>query len=290
MVIKNKYGFFELAGKPSLAELSDYYSRKYYQEGKGSYQTTYSPAELEYANNKIIQKHHAFKALLDNRKELSLLDVGCGEGFCLKYFKDLGWRVKGCDFSEYGVRTQNPDCVDDVLVGDIYKHIKNLIDTGEKFDVVWLDNILEHVLDPLQLLKWCKELSAEGGALIVEVPNDFSLLQNYLYEKKLIAKQFWLAIPDHISYFNRSGLENIAEEAGWKGFRFLADFPIDFNLANKNANYVADRSKGKAAHEQRVILDGLFHSVSVDGTNRLYEALADLGMGRQLIGIFVHGS
>jgi len=285
MVVENKYGFFELEKKPTVTELSEYYGKKYYQEEK-LYSHTYSPEELEYTHNKITQKHFAFKELLADNIQLKLLDIGCGEGFCLKHFKDLGWDVTGCDFSEFGLKTHNPDCIGNVLVGDIYEQLAALIKADRKFDVIWLDNILEHVLEPLELLGLCKQLSKEKGVLIIEVPNDFSRLQTHLYNNKIIDKQFWVAIPDHISYFNKAGLANICREAGWQSLRFLSDFPIDFNLANKEANYVMDRTKGKAAHQQRVLLDNLFHTISIEDTNKLYEALADLGMGRQIIGIF----
>jgi hypothetical protein len=35
-----------------------------------------------------------------------------------------------------------------------------------------------------------------------------------------------------------------------------------------------------------VFVDNMLHNISVDGTNKLYEALADLGLGRQNIAIF----
>ena len=286
MVIKNKYGFNELEEKPSNDELGEYYSKKYYQEQKSTYSHMYSSIELKYIKNKISQKYYAFKDLLVNSSKHSLLDIGCGEGFCMKYFMDMGWDVTGCDYSEYGIKTHNPACSNNILVGNIYDKIEALIAKSQKFDVIWLDNVLEHVLDPLGLLIQCRKLSKENGILIIEVPNDFSALQRFLYSSNIIHQEFWIAIPDHISYFNKEGLEKICSEAGWRSFRILSDFPIDFNLANQDANYVTDRTKGKEAHIQRILLDNLFSDISIEKTNRLYEALADLGLGRQIIGIF----
>lgn len=288
MIKKNKYGYYEIQEKPTLEELSEYYNKKYYQEEKNAYQHNYSEAEIQFLHNKISQKHLAFSKKLKGKDSYTLLDVGCGEGFCLKHFKELGWEVTGCDFSDFGIKTHNPDCMQNMLVGDIYEHLSALTKAGKLFDVIWLDNVLEHVLNPLELLVMCRKLSTPNGILIIEVPNDFSTLQNHLLENNLIDNQFWIAIPDHVSYFNKAGLINICEEARWEGFRFLSDFPIDFNLANPEANYILDRKKGKAAHQQRVMLDNLFHQISPEGANNLYEAFADLGLGRQIIGIFIN--
>ncbi|NSL89780.1 class I SAM-dependent methyltransferase [Chitinophaga sp. Mgbs1] len=286
MITKNQYGFIELKEKPTNDELRNYYNTKYYQENKSSYQHIYEEEELKYIRNKIEQKFVAFKEQLVPKPQYSILDVGCGEGFCVKYFLDQGWDAYGCDFSEFGVKTHNADCVDRIMVGNIYDKLEELQHGKNKYDVIWLDNILEHVLDPLALIKICQNLATPQGIMVVEVPNDFSVLQNYLYANKYIDRQFWVAIPDHISYFNKEGLLNLCSAGFWTPIRVLSDFPIDFNLANRESNYVNDKSKGRAAHQQRMILDNLFHSISVEKTNKLYEALADLGLGRQLTGIF----
>lgn len=286
MVKKNKYGYYELINKPSENELKEYYKMKYYQEEKSTYQLFYSEEEIKYTLNKIDQKFHALKKFLPSKEKFELLDVGCGEGFCIKYFKDKGWNALGCDFSDFGIKKHNPKYANNVLVGDIYEQLMLLVNKKRHFDLIWLDNVLEHVFNPIHLLKLCKKLVYKNGILIVEVPNDFSLLHQKLYDKKLIDNNFWIAIPDHISYFNREGLIRICEEAKWYSQIVLSDFPIDFNLANPNSNYIADKMKGKGAHEQRIFLDNLFHSISIEDTNKLYKIFADMGLGRQVIGIF----
>ena len=52
-VILNKYNFYELAKKPTIAELEEYYSKKYYQDNKGSYEINYSEEEILYFNYPI---------------------------------------------------------------------------------------------------------------------------------------------------------------------------------------------------------------------------------------------
>lgn len=282
----NKFGFYSLQKKPSDAELKKYYSDKYYQEDKASYRKTYPKEEKIYINNKIGQKYLLMQDLLPKDKKLKILDIGCGEGFCLSYFHKKNWEVLGLDFSKFGLIVHNPDLKRFIIDGDIYENIEVLKKRGKKFDLIWLDNVLEHVLDPLKLLTDCYSLTSGNGLLLIEVPNDFSKLQLELKKQRVIKRDFWVKVPDHISYFNKEGLINICRKAGWNNEKIVADFPIDFNLFNPDTNYILDKKKGNGVHLQRIKADNLMHQISVEKTNKYYEALADLGLGRQITAIF----
>lgn len=287
MISINEFGFYSINEKPTAQELENYYAQKYYQEGKGSYKKQYSDEETQYFYNKIAQKHLLLSSYThDLHKPYSLLDVGCGEGFTLNYFKRNGWEVLGLDYSSYGVQTHNPDYISHVLTGDIYSNLNNLYSANKQFSVVWLDNVLEHVLNPLDLLQMCRNLVVQGGILVIEVPNDFSAVQLKLRELALINNDFWVVLPDHISYFNKQGLINLCKTASWDCCKIIGDFPIDFNLFNPESNYNIDFTKGKGAHLQRVRVENLLHNISPEKTNALYEILSDMGLGRQIIGIF----
>lgn len=289
-VVLNNYGFYELAKKPSNEELKEYYAKKYYQENKSSYQSQYTAEELIYFRNKIEQKYSVIHRLLPTSSSRSLLDIGCGEGFTLKFFKEKNWDITGIDFSDFGCKQFNPDCLPNLFVGDIYEQLHSFTHSNKRFDVIWLDNVLEHVLDPLHLLRECKKLLQPDGLVIVEVPNDFSILQQHLMNKKHIGSEFWIAIPDHISYFNHKGLSTLAASAGLKNEFTMSDFPIDFNLVNPDTNYNKDKAKGKNTHHARVELDNLMHSISPEKTVNYYQALADLGLGRQIVMFLKHQS
>lgn len=285
-IIKNKYGFFELKDKPSEEELKGYYTEKYYQEDKGNYQQKYNEEELEYIFNKLEQKFSIIQKEISSEAIGSVLDIGCGEGWALKFFKEKGWKVQGLDFSEEGCRNHNPDYVKYISFGDISDNIENLIVNKKKFDIIWIDNVLEHVLSPLSLLEKCYELANKGGILVIEVPNDFSIVQKQLLKSRHINKEFWVAIPDHLSYFNKEGLVAVCEAAEWTLLEVIGDFPIDFNLFNPRSNYIQNGEVGRSCHLARVEIENLLHSISVEKTNMLYKAFADLGLGRQLIGFF----
>jgi 2-polyprenyl-3-methyl-5-hydroxy-6-metoxy-1,4-benzoquinol methylase len=210
------------------------------------------------------------------------LDVGCGEGFTLSFFKNLNWEVKGFDFNSHGLEAQNPDCLGYIVTGDIFSLLESEISSNQKYEIIWLQNVLEHVLEPISLLKKLHVLMSPNGITVISVPNDFSTLQQKALEHGHINQKFWVALPDHLSYFNYNSLFKVVEATGWNCLEILADFPIDWFLFNPHTNYIRDKNVGKAAHSTRVELENLIHTQSADKVNIFYAALARLGFGRNL--------
>ncbi|MEX6504817.1 class I SAM-dependent methyltransferase [Jiella sp. M17.18] len=280
---RHPLGFLEAADRPTPEGLAAYYSDVYYQTERGNYRREYSPLERDAIRLRIEQRSEQAIALLGRDRPGRLLDVGCGEGFVLKAFAERGWEVTGIDFSRTGVETMNPDMTSHVEQGDIFALLETRIAADESFDLVWLGNVLEHVLDPVGLLQALHRLVRPDGILVATVPNDGSGYQEALLEAGDIDHRFWIAIPDHLSYFSGESLRSTAEATGWETLALLADFPVDLFLAHPGSNYVADRSRGPAAHQARLRLERLIGAAGPERANRFYAALADVGLGRNLI-------
>lgn len=281
---KHPLGFWEIAAKPTSPELQQYYADKYYQEAKGSYELEYTEDELLYFKAKLEQRstvlQHHLSSLSSGAKRL--LDVGCGEGYALAFFREQGWSVKGIDFSSAGVESKNPSCMDVLVTGDIFALLQAEIAAGETYDVVWLQNVLEHVIDPLDLLKSLRTLVSPGGLAVVTVPNDCSITQCGALDNQHIDSAFWVAPPDHLTYFDHDSLTNAANETGWECLEMLGDFPVDWFLFHPGSNYVRDKSAGKAAHKARVQIENLIHKQPIEDVLRFWSATAKLGIGRDI--------
>lgn len=283
---RHPLGFWEVSSKPTPHELHDYYSSKYFQEGKGSYELTYSEDEVSYFKAKIEQRWFVLKDHLStNNERTRLLDVGCGEGYALAFFREQGWSVKGIDFSSAGVKSKNPDCIDTLITGDIFTLLQDEITAGRTYDVVWLQNTLEHVLEPLDLLRSLRMLVPSGGLAVVTVPNDCSITQRAALAHRHIDSAFWVVPPDHLTYFDHESLSRVADETGWECIEMLGDFPVDWFLFHPASNYVRDHSKGKAAHIARVQLENLIHAQPIEDVIRLWSAMAKIGFGRDITAI-----
>ena len=286
----NTFGYFEVFPKPTSIELKEYYSEKYYQvpeENNSTYSLKYQKEELDYINNKIDLKYLILCEIFKSKKSYRLLDVGCGEGFSLNFFYEKEWDVLGLDFSDYSISSFHPHLTKKFIKGDIFDSIATLKNNLEKFDVIILDNVLEHVIDPLGLIETTYEMLNDGGVLVVEVPNDFSDLQNALFEKNMIKEKYWVAIPDHLNYFSKESLISACHSVGFKIQKVIGDFPMEWLLANDNSNYVNDKTNGKNAHKARLFIENFLSEKSnkIDLIN-FYEALSNINQGRLVTGFF----
>lgn len=279
---KNALGYWELAVKPSEHELQEYYAQKYYQDYKGTHQASYSPQELEFIEAKIQQRSAMIDQLLPQNSTKTFLDVGCGEGFQLSYFLQQGWEVKGLDFSSDGMAKQNPSCLPFLEAGNIYDLLAQEVASGRTYQVVWLQHVLEHVIDPQELLRELLKLVSEDGCAVITVPNDFSNLQLTALETEKIKSPFWVQLPDHLSYFDAASLKATTEANGWECRQIMADFPIDWFIMNDAANYVENKQQGKAAHNARVALENLIQQQPMSAVLEFWTALANIGMGRSI--------
>ncbi len=292
----NTYGFYEINEKPAPEALQKYYEQRYYQEALTTYTAAYSPEEQEHFNGLLRLRHWVLENLpaataipgepLPRAASSSqrFLDIGCGEGWALAYFKRQRWEVTGLDFSNFALTQFHPDLLPHLRTGDLFESLRQLVAEEQRFEILWLDNVLEHVLEPAELLRLCRQLVAPGGALLVDVPNDFSALQQHALSTGAIDRPFWVVLPDHLSYFNSTGLRNLVEDTGWQVARLLGDHPIDLNLLTTHSNYVMNRAVGKAAHQARVAQDNfLLRTAPLPAVATYYEALAGMGLGRSIV-------
>ncbi|HQT42409.1 MAG TPA: class I SAM-dependent methyltransferase [Halothiobacillus sp.] len=134
-----------------------------------------------------------------------LLDVGFGNGGFLKLASEMGWHAEGIDFDPKAVavakaRGLNVRCAS----------AADLSAQNEQFDIITLSHVIEHVHDPIILLKDLYRLLKPGGILWLETPNLDSLG----------AKRFgrnWMALdpPRHLVLFNTDSLRNSLAQAGF---------------------------------------------------------------------------
>ena len=103
-----------------------------------------------------------------------VLDIGCGGGLLAEVLSDLGAIVTAIDASE---KTINVAKAHAKKVGSNVNYIKasleefSKIKPKAKFDVITCLQMLEHVPDPLQILKKCSDLLNQDGDLFLSTIN-----------------------------------------------------------------------------------------------------------------------
>lgn len=279
--VRTKRGFYQYHPLPTDEELRDYYANKYYQEGRGSYEVSYSDEEISWFRLKssLIYKKVA-RLVPDGRKKV--IDVGCGEGWLLAEFHQRGHSVRGLDFSNAGIEKFHPQLLPFFEKGNLYELLKNEIRSGVLFDIISLCNVIEHVKYPVKLLEDVRKMMHPSCVLIIVAPNDFSLLHEYLMKKHILSEKWWLCYPDHLSYFNKESMCNLLRDLDFEIRSIVADNPIDLNLLNENSNYIRDKTKGKNTHLFRVRADNFLGGIDKDKLLALYEILGSMGVGRNL--------
>jgi 2-polyprenyl-3-methyl-5-hydroxy-6-metoxy-1,4-benzoquinol methylase len=134
-----------------------------------------------------------------------LLDVGCGNGLFLDHMRHLGWEVVGVEPDEEAAFVAREKLGLEVFQGSL----EEAKFSDGHFDAITMNHVIEHVPDPIGLLKECRRVLRLGGKLIVATPNVGSLGAHVFGEH-------WrgLEVPRHIFLFSPRSLRTCAERSG----------------------------------------------------------------------------
>lgn len=136
-----------------------------------------------------------------------LLDFGCGGGSFLERMSQQGWQTMGVDVSEQAVQRIREELGLEAVVGTLpHPDLEPC-----SFDVITMWHSLEHVHQPLQVLREARRLLAPGGKLIVAVPNIDSVPFRWFG-----SAWFALDLPRHLTHFAPWTLHLMLEQAGFR--------------------------------------------------------------------------
>ncbi len=174
------------------------------------------------------------------RKLNRVLDIGCSFGGFLNAAKNLGWNAKGVeavyDVGRYGKELHNLD----IFIG-------TLEEAGMEpasFDVIRLNNVIEHIPLPSQFLADVNKLLRKGGLLSISTPNYDS------YSVSICGKE-WIYFDGqhHIVLFTPSTLREILDKNGFttvllstKGFHIRVKDNVSHNLAKETLLKLSEKA------------------------------------------------
>lgn len=98
----------------------------------------------------------------------TLLDIGCADGRFVYAAARVGLDARGIDHSGRLIDEGNRRYGGDRLSRT---SIEELVETAQRFDIVTLFEVVEHVPDPADLLRRARGLLHPGGTLFVSTPN-----------------------------------------------------------------------------------------------------------------------
>ncbi len=136
----------------------------------------------------------------DNKKKLNVLDVGSGIGIFLFEMKKKSWICNGLEMDERYSYFSNKFLKIKVENKKLQK-----FNAKKKYDLITFNKVLEHISNPIPLLKYAKKFLKKSGKIYIEVPDE--------NVKKLgkLRNEFCV---DHLHLFSTSSVAYLTEKAG----------------------------------------------------------------------------
>lgn len=154
-----------------------------------------------------------------NKKNLDVLEIGCGFGYITYALNKLGHNTTGIDISKKAIYFANNNFGNYFINIDAENFSKK---NNRKFDLVLGLELIEHLNNPNNFIKTCLRLLKKDGKIILTSPN-----------KDYIKTAIWQTDlpPVHIFWSGHKGFEKIAENNKLKVefVDFKNYFPKDWN-------------------------------------------------------------
>jgi 2-polyprenyl-3-methyl-5-hydroxy-6-metoxy-1,4-benzoquinol methylase len=136
----------------------------------------------------------------------TFLDVGCATGMLVEHMRDLGWKARGVEICQesarYGIERRGVD----IALGTLEE---NRFEDGS-FSVVHFSHVIEHVPDPVGMLREVRRILTADGMALITTPNINGL------QARLFGSRWRSAIADHLTLFTRRTLRRMLEATGFR--------------------------------------------------------------------------
>jgi 2-polyprenyl-3-methyl-5-hydroxy-6-metoxy-1,4-benzoquinol methylase len=135
---------------------------------------------------------------LFNINTSKVLDIGCGKGVFLYQLKRLGASVSGIEIDEDAAAIAKTIVLNSIHVGTI-----DSFNTSDEFDLIILNDIIEHPLAPIDLLNKSLRFLKKGGYVLIWTPNGDRIEMD-------IEKTTLRVDLEHLQYLGAPSLKMIA--------------------------------------------------------------------------------
>lgn len=142
-------------------------------------------------------------------QQIHLLDVGCSSGAFLRVARELGFQAEGVEPAPQAAQTT-------AAAG--FKVYQGLLQDAHfpdaAFDAITLFEVIEHLREPLALLRECRRILRPSGVMMIGTGNAASwtvAAQGGRWEYFSIARH-----GGHVSFFNPDSLRLAAQRSGFR--------------------------------------------------------------------------
>jgi len=188
---------------------------------------------MEFFHSKILlptasERHAIFKKRVDDMKPFinkqdKIFEIGTSMGFFVNAALKEGWDVSGVEI--------NSNLVDFVRTKygvDIHQGLFENVKLTEKYDVIVMWEVLEHIVKPGELLKKVSSLLNSGGRFMATLPN----IEGVEFQVCGPSHEM-IEAPGHLNYFSERTLKQLLEKCGFTFKSFSTPGILDFvNVMN----------------------------------------------------------
>lgn len=188
------------------------------------------------------QKTQLIKGFVNSGR---LIDYGCGTGDFLAACQHKGFEVQGIEPNDIA-RKQAVSQTKATILSDLSNLPK-----GEKFDIITMWHVLEHVPNPRETIERLKKHLNAGGYLIIAVPNRDSFDAKYY-------KEHWAAydVPRHLFHFKPLNIKYLSKELKLSYIKTIPQYFDAFYVSmlsekylNSNSSFIKGMIKGLQSNQ-----------------------------------------
>jgi 2-polyprenyl-3-methyl-5-hydroxy-6-metoxy-1,4-benzoquinol methylase len=157
------------------------------------------------------------------------LDVGCGNGSFGSLLKNhrscTVWGIEPNKTAAYEAEKK----LDKVINALFSKNMPEL--TSQKFDAIFFNDVLEHLIDPAEALANCKNLLNKNGYIIASIPNIrwYPVILSLIRYKDFKYEEAGVMDKTHLRFFTLKSMHRLFESNGYKIIKSAG--------INKNTNF-----------------------------------------------------
>jgi 2-polyprenyl-3-methyl-5-hydroxy-6-metoxy-1,4-benzoquinol methylase len=133
------------------------------------------------------------------------LDVGCSSGILLAVGKNAGWSVHGIEFEEEAAESARSKGI------IVYEKPLEEMAFEDKFQLITMFEVLEHISDPAEILKHSHRANKQGGYLLITVPN----IEGFEFQT-IGLEHSNICPPSHLNYYSPTTLSRALISCGYK--------------------------------------------------------------------------
>ena len=173
-------------------------------------------------------------SLIPNRKNNKVLEIGAGGCDTLLEMKKTGLasEVVGVELMHLPDSNQNHPDIDKLIIGNIENIELDL--TDNYFDVILCGDVLEHLIDPWNILSKLYKFLKPEGIIIISVPNirEFETLYKIIIKADFSYSEQGILDRTHLRFFCKKNIISLLNDTSYKLLSIHSSFDL-INVSSK---------------------------------------------------------